>query len=93
MLPALKQLGKLLAHPTQFAEEIERAYASLCQGGTYSRDAEIEALMDELYHAPGFRLMRRQIGKLVAFAKGDSPQYPLLQLAKVFTLSEGTLAA
>ena len=34
-------------------------------------DAEIEALMDELYHAPGFRLMRRQVGKLVAFAKGE----------------------
>lgn len=34
-------------------------------------DAEIEALMDELYRAPGFRLMRRQIGKLVAFAQGE----------------------
>lgn len=34
-------------------------------------DAEIEALMDELYSAPGFRLMRRQIGKLVAFAQGE----------------------
>ena len=34
-------------------------------------DAEIEELMDELYRAPGFRLMRRQIGKLVAFAKGE----------------------
>ena len=34
-------------------------------------DAEIEALMDELYRAPGFRLMRRQIGKLVGFAHGE----------------------
>ena len=34
-------------------------------------DTEIEALMDELYRAPGFRLMRRQIGKLVAFAQGE----------------------
>jgi len=34
-------------------------------------DAEIESLMDELYRAPGFRLMRRQIGKLVGFAQGE----------------------
>ena len=34
-------------------------------------DAEIESVMDELYRAPGFRLMRRQIGKLVAFAQGE----------------------
>ncbi|MGQ5490748.1 hypothetical protein ACUH78_18040 [Thauera sp. ZXT1-4] len=34
-------------------------------------DAEIEAVMDELYRAPGFRLMRRQVGKLVGFAMGE----------------------
>jgi uncharacterized protein involved in oxidation of intracellular sulfur len=32
-------------------------------------------------------------GPAVAFAKGNSPQYPLLELAKVFRLSEGNLAA
>jgi uncharacterized protein involved in oxidation of intracellular sulfur len=32
-------------------------------------------------------------GPAVAFAKGDSLQYPLLEQAKVFSLSEGNLAA
>lgn len=32
-------------------------------------------------------------GPAVAFAKGDSLQYPLLELAKLFRLSEGNLAA
>lgn len=32
-------------------------------------------------------------GPAVAFAKGDSLQYPLLELAKIFRLSEGNLAA
>lgn len=32
-------------------------------------------------------------GPAVAFAKGDSPQFPLLEQAKIFSLSEGNLAA
>jgi len=32
-------------------------------------------------------------GPAVAFAKGDSLQYPLLEQAKIFKLSEGNLAA
>lgn len=32
-------------------------------------------------------------GPAVAFAKGDSLQYPLLEQAKLFGLSEGNLAA
>lgn len=32
-------------------------------------------------------------GPAVAFAKGDSLQYPLLEQAKLFKLSEGNLAA
>lgn len=34
-------------------------------------DPDIEKIMDALYHAPGFRLVRRQVGKLVAYAKGE----------------------
>lgn len=34
-------------------------------------DPDIEQVMDALYHAPGFRLVRRQVGKLVAYAKGE----------------------
>lgn len=34
-------------------------------------DLDIEKIMDTLYHAPGFRLVRRQVGKLVAYAKGE----------------------
>jgi hypothetical protein len=34
-------------------------------------DVEIEAAMDVLYRQPGFRLVRRQIGRLVAFARHE----------------------
>lgn len=34
-------------------------------------DPDIEAVMDALYHAPGFRLVRRQVGHLVAYARGE----------------------
>lgn len=36
-----------------------------------SRDADAEALLDKLYAEPGFRLVRRQIGKLVAELRRD----------------------
>ena len=32
-------------------------------------------------------------GPAVGFARGDSAQFPLLEQAKLFTLSEGNLAA
>ena len=37
--------------------------------GTF--DADIETVMDALYNAPGFRLVRRQVGHLVNYAKGE----------------------
>lgn len=41
------------------------------QDSAGSFDMDIEQVMDALYNAPGFRLVRRQIGKLVAFAKAE----------------------
>jgi hypothetical protein len=32
-------------------------------------DIEIEAVMDTLFRSPGFRLVRRQVGELRAFAR------------------------
>jgi hypothetical protein len=34
-------------------------------------DRAIEEVMDALYRQPGFRLIRRQVGKLVSFARGE----------------------
>lgn len=47
------------------------AQRSIGQDAAGSFDPDIERVMDALYHAPGFRLVRRQIGKLVAYAKGE----------------------
>lgn len=38
-------------------------------------DADIEALMETLYRAPGFRLVRRQVGQLVAYANAAWRRY------------------
>ncbi len=40
--------------------------------GAYGKvDQDIEKVMDVLYNAPGFRLVRRQVGMLVHFARGE----------------------
>lgn len=38
-------------------------------------DTEIEAVMDTLYRSPGFRLVRRQVGGLVAHANASWARY------------------
>ena len=47
----------------------ERRQIGQDQGGEF--DVEIERVMAALYNMPGFRLVRRQAGKLVAFANGE----------------------
>lgn len=46
-------------------------YRSTGQDDAGAYDPEIERIMDALYNAPGFRLVRRQVGKLVAYAKAE----------------------
>ena len=51
------------------ARKPERRQLGTDLDGRY--DAEIERVMNALYNQPGFRLVRRQVGHLVAFAKGE----------------------
>jgi hypothetical protein len=45
------------------------------EGSLRGKDAEIEGVMDSLYSQPGFRLVRRDVGELVAFANGVWGRY------------------
>jgi len=54
------------------------------------RDADAEVLLDRLYAEPGFRLVRRQVGKLVAELRRD---WKRLRPASGPQLSEGTSLA
>jgi hypothetical protein len=55
-----------------------------------SRDADAEILLDKLYAEPGFRLVRRQVGKLVAELRRD---WKRLRPATGPQLSERTFLA
>jgi hypothetical protein len=49
----------------------DRDHRKLATDSMGSFDVEIEAVMDVLYRQPGFRLLRRQIGRLVAFTRHE----------------------
>lgn len=51
------------------ALRIERRTIGEDAAGKY--DADIEAIQDALYNAPGFRLVRKQVGGLVQFSRQE----------------------
>lgn len=51
------------------ARQPERRRLGIDENGAY--DVEIESIMDRLYRLPGFRLTRRQVGRLVTFARKE----------------------